>query len=245
MERRQVRAGARGRRSRARHAARRRRRRLRHAGPVRDPPARPGARARRGLGQHHTVRARRAAGVVARDRSGCDGRERQHVLHRRPRPRARALHRADGVRPHRRRSGVRGAHRAVVRAAATRGPLDARGRPHREHGEPRSLPADAVPGLPPRGQHRTHTRDLADQGRLRVVRVARGQGTRPELGADRGAGRPSRAGLDRFQPEHGLRRRAEGDRGRGRRVFRGAHDAGAVRARVRDERDARPDQLPS
>ena len=87
------------------------------------------------------ARRRGASGVTARSRrarrtrcgcgsrrSGCRGRARrggvrprrdggvrEHVLHRRSRPRAGALHRADGVRAHRAGSRVRGADRAVDR----------------------------------------------------------------------------------------------------------------------------------
>ena len=46
-----------------------------------------------------------------------------------------------------------------------------------------------------------------------------------------------------FNAEHRERRRAERDRREGRRVLRAAHDARAVRHRVRDEPDARADQL--
>ena len=92
-------------------------------------------------------------------------------------------------------------------------------------------------------QHRAHARDLAHQGRIRVVRVARWQGARPELGADCKARRAPGTRLDRVQPEHRVRRGAEGDRARRRGVLRAAHDAGALRPRVRDEPDARADQL--
>ena len=59
---------------------------------------------------------------LARVRPRRDGGERQHVLHRRPRPRAGAVHRAVGLRAHRRRGRVRRAHRAgrpVARSAST------------------------------------------------------------------------------------------------------------------------------
>ena len=51
------------------------------------------------------------------------------------------------------------------------------------------------------------------------------------------------AGLDRFQPEHRHGRGAARDRATDRRVLRVAHDAGAVRHRVRDEPHARTREL--
>ena len=88
----------RGRRARARRAARRRRRRVRHARRAGHAPARSRPRARRGVGAHHAVRHGRSACVVAGLRPRRHGRDREHVLHRRPRPRAGALHGADGLR---------------------------------------------------------------------------------------------------------------------------------------------------
>ncbi len=78
------------------------------------------------------------------------------------------------------RGRVRRAHRAVDGLPAPRRRLDAGGRLRREHDHPRGLPVDRVPRPAARRGDRPHARDLADEGRLRVVRAARRQGTRAE-----------------------------------------------------------------
>ena len=109
-----------------------------------------------------------------------DGGEREHVLHRRPRSRAGALHRADGLRPLGARGRVRRAHRAC--GAANRS-----GRLSMQEVvlvanmvAPAQFRDDGRARAPARRQHRPHPRDLADARRLRVVRAARRQGPRRE-----------------------------------------------------------------
>ena len=119
------------------------RRRVRHARRRRHAPARPGARAGRGVGEHHAVRARRTARVVARVRPRRDGREREHV--RAPAiPIARRC--AAPSRPAYAHTGGEAAFAALTAlwsgVAAARRRLDAGGRARREHGRARELPED-------------------------------------------------------------------------------------------------------
>ena len=168
---------ARRRRPRARRAARRRRRRVRRARRGRHARARPGARAAARSGCSITPFGLDGpARGVARVRPRRDGREREHVLHRRSRPGAGALHRAHRVRAHRGRGRVRGADRAGS------------GRPQRVDVSmqevvlvanmvaPGRFPKTGYRGRAPGREHRPHARDLADARRLRVVRAARRQG---------------------------------------------------------------------
>ena len=135
------------RRSRARRAPRRRRRRARHArlpGCARRSTRR--ARPDAVWVSITPVRPDRSARGLARLRPRRDGGEREHVRHRRPRPRAGALHRAVGLRAHRAGGRVRRADRARGRAC-----------PHRvdvsmqevvfvaNMAHPRGLPDDRVP----------------------------------------------------------------------------------------------------
>ena len=148
-------------------------------GARRHAPARPGARAGRGVG-------------AASRRSGATGRARRGA-----RPTSASWRRAGTctapaiptarrcAAPSRpayahtgRRSRVRGDDRAVERRAAARRRLDAGSRARREHGRARELPEDGQPRQPAGREHRPHPRDLADARRLRVVRAARRQGAR-------------------------------------------------------------------
>ena len=112
---------------------------------------------------------------------------------------------------------------------------------------PGRLPQDRVPRHAARREHRPHAGDLADVGRLRLVRPARREGARAEpRDADR-ARRHAHAqgdGLEHVRAEHGRRRDAHRDRDRRRGLLRPPHDGRALRHRVRDEPHARPDQLP-
>ena len=107
---------------------------------------------------------------------------REHVLHRRSRPRADPLHRARPAYAH---SGPRGRVRGDDRAAraASRNASTSRCRrscSSRTWPRPRSFPEDRRARQPARRQHRPHPRDLADARRLRLVRAARRQGAGPE-----------------------------------------------------------------
>ncbi len=116
---------------------------------------------------------------------------------------------------------------------------------------PANFPKTGIRGNRRGREHRPHARDLARARRLRVVRAARRQGPgREPRDADQARRRrrhPGRRahepGLDHVQPEHGDRRGARRDRDRGRRVLLPAHDARALRHRVRDEPHARAREL--
>ena len=141
------------------------------------------------------------------------------------------------------RSGVRGADGVVVGSPPAGRRVDARGRRQREHGRAGRVRANRGTRVAPRRQHRAHPRDLAYERRVRVVRPARRQGPRREPRAHREARRAARARLEHLEREHRDRRRAEGARRSGRHLLRAAHDARALRRRVRDEPDAGADQL--
>ncbi len=119
-------------------------------------------------------------------------------------------------------------------------------------GAPARFAQSGFRGAPARRQHRTDPRDLADQGRLRVVRAARREGTRPEPRARSPASSPRPGSTrPRSKPRTGRRgtrtprtsRSCGPSRSRRRRVLRLAHHAAALRPRVRHQPDARPGEL--
>src|SRR5581483_11423441 len=202
-------------------------------------------------------RTARSACGAPRLRSHRRRRERQPLLHRGPRPRARpllaprlALPRRDRGRGRRRVRAPRPrAERA--RAARRRGPPGGDGdaeRRHRGDGEDDRLPRAADRRRdPPRRERRA--RDLAVQGRLRHLRAPRRPGARAGARRDgrlhararHGVGGAPGAGLDGAQrepPDAGRDRRAPA---RVRRLLRDEDDGGALRGGLRAEPDARAD----
>src|SRR6266581_2752695 len=241
---------------RPRRTRRRRARDRAHAGPrlagaPRPEPA-PGPR------RAHALRRGGAARRLARLRPHRHRDERQPLLDRRSRPRAGALLAPGVVLPRRHRGRARRRLR-LARARADRGGSARRRRPpggdgDAEHRHRRDVQDDRQPRRARRRLHAAgaerRARDLAVQGRLRVLRAARWPG--PHSRARRHGQIPGRA-------RHGIggapRPRLEGvqpqpaDSGRGgraqprvRRVLPEQDDGGALPRGVRAEPDARAHQ---
>ncbi len=211
---------------------------------------RPGTRARRGLGARHAVRRHRPARRLAGVRPRRDGREREHVRHRRPRPAAGAVHRAVG------RTRTR-----APRPRSPRSPRWRRARPHRVDismqevvfvanmvgarlasrrrvtGERGAAPTSAAPARSGRARTAGSRSGCAAARRASRASTTLTRLIAEEDGIDAGAltGATGPSSRQNTATDDEL----QGHRAAGRRVLRPPHDAGAVRDRVRDEPHAR------
>ncbi len=213
--------------------------------------ARPRPRPGVGVGPRHPVRVRRPPVAVAGERSRGDGIDGEHVLHRRPRPRPGAMHRAHGVVTRR----ARGCGGHTERAGLGAPPGGRRVRPgggdDRVHGPRGPLPPhqDARQALG--GERRHHPRDLAVCGRVRVLRPARRQGAGgqhadhhpPRHRGRAGHARAQRPGLDDLRPQPRQPRGARRHRRTHRRVLHAPLHGRALRDRGADQSHAGPGQF--